>query len=86
MSSSNIEEVNGITELSDTKLTQCKMFALLDKDIAFKDLDDEWKKSQEAHNQLTQKHNNFKKELHNIQQQLGDEAINEWKKNKFTKT
>ena len=45
MNSSNIAQVNGITELSDTKLTQCKMFALLDKDIAFKDLDDEWKKS-----------------------------------------
>jgi hypothetical protein len=69
-----------------TELTQYKMFALLDKDIAFKDLDNEWKKSQEAHNQLTQKRANLEKELHNMQQQLGDKAINEWKKNKFIRT
>ena len=36
MSSSNSEEVNEITELSDAKLTQCKMFAFLDKDIECK--------------------------------------------------
>ena len=86
MNSSNIEEVNGITELSDTKLTQCKMFALLDKDIAFKVLDDEWKKSQEAHNQLTQKHANLKKKLHNTRQQLGEAKIIAWQQNKFIRT
>ena len=86
MNSSNIAQVNGITELSDTKLTQCKMFALLDKDIAFKDLDDEWKKSQEAHNQLTQKHANMKKEVHNTRQQLGEAKIIAWQQNKFIRT
>ena len=58
------------TNAYNKELTQHKMFALLDKDIAFKHLDNEWKKSQEAHNQLTQKRANMEKELHNIQQQL----------------
>ena len=74
------------TTTYNKELTQHKMFALLDKDIAFKDLDNEWKKSQEAHNQLTQKRANMEKELHNIRQQIGDEAINEWNKNKFIRT
>ena len=74
------------TNAYNKELTQHKMFALLDKDIAFKDLDTEWKKSQEAHNQLTQKRANLEKELHNTQQQLGDKAINEWKKNKLIRT
>ena len=74
------------TTTYNKELTQDKMFALLDKDIAFKDLDNEWKKSQEAHNQLTQKRANMEKELHDIRQQIGDEAINEWNKNKFIRT
>ena len=74
------------TTTYNKELTQHKMFALLDKDIAFKNLDNEWKKSQEAHNQLTQKRANMEKELHNIRQQIGDEAINEWNKNKFIRT
>ena len=74
------------TNACDIALTQYKMFALLDKDIAFKDLDNEWKKSQEAHIQLTQKHNNFKKELHDAQKHLGDEAIKKWNENKLIRT
>jgi len=74
------------TTTYNKELTQYKMFALLDKDIAFKDLDNEWKKSQEAHNQLTQKRADLEKELHNTRHQLGDKTINEWNKNKFIRT
>jgi len=74
------------TTTYNKELTQHKMFALLDKDIAFKDLDNEWKKSQEAHNQLTQKHANMEKDLHDAQKQLGDEAIKKWNENKLIRT
>ena len=74
------------TSNTSANITQRNMFNLLDKDIAFKDLDNEWKKSQEAHNQLTQKRANMEKELHNIQQQLGDKAIKKWNENKLIRT
>ena len=74
------------TSNTTANITQRNMFNLIDKDIAFKDLDNEWKKSQEAHNQLTQKHANLKKEIHNMRLQLGEATIIEWQQNKFIRT
>ena len=74
------------TSNTTANITQRNMFNLLDTDIAFKDLDNEWKKSQEDHSQLTQKHTNLKKKLHNMRLQLGEATIIEWQQTKLIRT